>query len=261
MDIHRPFNNKMRKTLVLLNDPQVKDYVPMTDWFTERKAKQMIKTYPSLFIKPNKGRIGIGVMRLRRIGDSQYEVHYQDKAEKYKTIGQALVALKKNLIPSKKYLIQQGIDLATVLERPFDFRVVMHKFNGKWERSGWCAKISPPKMIVTNHARGGIILSTEQALAANKSNFDYNKALNDLNEICYKICSVLDSHFSFCKVGLDMAIDKNGHIWFIEANTSPDQSMFRKLGDQRIYNEIKNKDLQIRRISKKNLEDLKHNSE
>ena len=28
-----------------------------------------------------------------------------------------------------------------------------------------------------------------------------------------------DSHFSFCIIGLDMAIDKNGHIWFIEANT------------------------------------------
>ncbi|WP_260288713.1 YheC/YheD family protein [Peribacillus aracenensis] len=261
MDIHKPFNDKMRKTLVLLNDPLVKDYIPVTDWFTERKAKKLIKTYPSLFIKPNKGRIGIGVMRLRRIGDSQYEVHYQDKAEKYETIAQGLAALKKKFNPSKKYLIQQGIDLATVLERPFDFRVVMHKFNGKWERSGWCAKISPPKMIVTNHAKGGIIISAEQALAANKSNFDYNKALNELNEVCHKICSVYDSHFSFCKVGLDMAIDKNGHIWFIEANTSPDQAMFRKLGDQRIYKEIKSKDLQIRRISKKILKDLNHNSE
>jgi hypothetical protein len=89
-------------------------------------------------------------------------------------------------------------------------------------------------MIVTNHARGGIIISTEQALAANRSNFDYNKALNDLNEICYKICSALDSHFSFCKLGLDMTIDNNEKIWFIEANTNPDQDMFRKLGDQRI---------------------------
>ncbi|MEH7505658.1 YheC/YheD family protein [Neobacillus drentensis] len=259
MDIHRPFNNKMRKTSVLLNDPQVKDYVPITDWYTERKAKEMIKIYPSLFIKPNKGRIGIGVMRLRRVGASQYEVHYKDKAEKFKTIDQALTAVKKKLIKSKKYLIQQGIDLATVLDRPFDFRIVMHKFNGKWERSGWAAKISPPKLIVTNHAKGGIIISAEQALAANKSNFDYNKALNDLNEICYKICSVLDSHFSFCKVGLDMAIDKNGHIWFIEANTSPDHSMFRKLGDQRIYEEIKSKDLQISRTSKKLLDGLNHN--
>jgi hypothetical protein len=56
----------------------------------------MIKSYPSLFIKPNKGGKGIGVMRLRRIGDSQYEVHYQDKAEKYDTINQALKALKKS---------------------------------------------------------------------------------------------------------------------------------------------------------------------
>jgi hypothetical protein len=261
VDIHRPFNDKMRKTLVLLNDPEVKDYVPMTDWFTEQKAKEMIKTYPSLFIKPNKGRIGIGVMRLRRIGNSQYELHYQDKAETYETIDQALAALKTKLIPSKKYLIQQGIDLATVLERPFDFRVVMHKFNGKWEKSAWCAKISPPKLIVTNHAKGGIIISAEQALAANKSNFNYKKAVNELNEICYKICSVFDSHFSFCKVGLDMAIDNNGHIWFIEANTSPDQAMFRKLGDPRIYNEIKSKDLQIRKITKKALENLNQNSQ
>ena len=76
--------------------------------------------------------------------------------------------------------------LLLFIDRPFDFRIVMHKTNGAWERSAWCAKISPPKLVVTNHARGGIIITAEQALEANKNSFDYKKALYDLNDVCYQ---------------------------------------------------------------------------
>ena len=58
-----------------------------------------------------------------------------------------------------------------------------------------------------------------------------------------------------------MAIDKNGHIWFIEANTRPDHSMFRKLGDPLIYRRLRNKDRQIRRTSSGLLEELKKKPE
>ncbi|MCM3584651.1 YheC/YheD family protein [Mesobacillus maritimus] len=259
MDIHQPFNDKMKKTLPLLHHPELKEYVPMTDWYSEEKAKEMIRQYSSLFIKPNVGRIGIGVMRLKKLGDSQYEIHYQDKAEVFETLDQALIALREKMNSSKKYLIQQGIELATVLERPFDFRIVMHKINGTWRRSAWAAKISPPKMVVTNNARGGVIITAEQALGTNKNNFDYKKAQTDLNEVSIKICQVLDSQFSFCIVGLDMAVDKNGKVWFIEANTTPDHSMFRKLGDPLLYRRLRRKERQIRRTSRRLLKEQNEN--
>lgn len=252
--MHRPLNNKMKKTLVLLNHPDVKNHVPVTEWFTEQRVISMIDTYPTLFIKPNKGRIGTGIVRLRKIDGPFYEVHYHNQAEKYETIEQALIAVKEKMIPGKRYLIQQGIELATVLDRPFDFRIIMHKMNGRWEKSAWCAKISPPWMIVTNHARGGIIISAEQALAVNKHLFDYKKALTELTDVCSKICAIFDDHFSFYTLGIDMAIDKNGHIWFIEANTMPDHAMFRKLGDPRIYRELIGKEREVLRKARNPLE-------
>ena len=200
MDIHQPFYGKMKKTLPLLNHPELKNHVPMTDWYSEQKAREMISKYSSLFIKPDVGRIGSGIIRLRKLGNSHYDVHYEDQAESFETIDQALMGLREKLKSSKKYLIQQGIELATVLDCPFDFRIVMHKTNGEWERSAWCAKISPPKLVVTNHAKGGIIITAEQALEANKNIFDYKKVLNDLNDVCFKICKVyafLISHFVF----------------------------------------------------------------
>ena len=127
------FMEKSKKTLPLLNHPELKNDVPMTDWYSEQKAGEMISKYSSLFIKPDVGRIGSGIIRLRKLGNSHYDVHYEDQAESFETIDQALMGLREKLKSSKKYLIQQGIELATVLDRPFDFRIVMHKTNGEWK--------------------------------------------------------------------------------------------------------------------------------
>ncbi len=225
--------------------PDVMGHIPDTDWFEEDTVVEMLERYNTLFIKPNKGRIGIGVMRLRKLNDGKFELHYLDQAVVVDSVEEALQAVKEKMNPKKKYLVQQGIDLATVLDRPFDFRVVMHKMNGEWQKSAWCVKISPPKLVVTNNARGGVILTVDQALQLNKHLFNYKEKIEELSEVCFKICKVYDLHFSFASIGLDMAIDKNGHIWFIEANTSPDHRMFLKLGDPRIYKKLKRLDRKI----------------
>jgi hypothetical protein len=52
MDIHQPFNDKMRKTLPLLNHHELKIHVPMMEWYSEQKVREMIGKYSSLFINP-----------------------------------------------------------------------------------------------------------------------------------------------------------------------------------------------------------------
>lgn len=258
MDIHKTFNNKMRKYRPLMLHPDVMAYIPETSWYSEEAVVNMLERYSTLFIKPNKGRIGIGVMRLRKHSGQEFEVHYLEKATVVPSLKEALQVVEQNMNPKKKYLVQQGIDLATVLDRPFDMRVVMHKVDGEWSRSAWCAKVSPPKLVVTNNARGGVILTVEQALEQNKGLFDPKATIARIEEICYQICKVYDLHFSFAIIGLDMAVDKNGQIWFIEANTQPDHRMFMKLGDPRIYKRLKRKDRRIKRKSRRLIAEQKN---
>lgn len=236
----------MRKILPLMIEPSVMDNIPDIDWFSNENVIKMLKRYPTLFIKPNKGRIGNGVMRLRNLGSGEYEIHDQDQATVVHSVDDALRVIHKRMALNKAYLVQQGIDLATVLDRPFDLRVVMHKVDGKWKQSAWCAKISPPKWVVTNHAKGGVILTIGQALKLNKHLFDKKKTMDQISDICMRICKVFDRHFTFGIIGLDMAVDKSGHIWFIEANTSPVHKMFKQLGDPRIYKKLKRLDRKVR---------------
>lgn len=260
LDIHKPFNNKMRKYRPLMLHPDTMEYIPDTDWYSEDALVKMLERHSTLFIKPNKGRIGIGVMRLRKLDRRNYELHYQDQSTVVHSVEEALQSIREKLNPKKKYIVQQGIDLATVLDRPFDFRVVMHKTNGEWQRTAWCVKISPPQLIVTNHARGGVIITVDQALKLNKHLFNYKQIMDQISEICFTICKVYDLHFSFCILGLDMAVDKNGHIWFIEANTSPDHTMFSKLGNSHTYKKLKKLDRKIRAESRRLKEELSNTS-
>ncbi len=261
MDIHKPFNNKMRKFRPLMIHPNTMAYIPDTEWYSEDAAEKLLERYGTVFVKPNKGRIGIGVMRLRHLERGKYEVHYQDQAEVLNSLDAALSRIHENMNPKKRYLVQQGIDLASVLDRPFDLRVVMHKVDGKWQRSAWCVKISPPKLIVTNHARGGVILTVDQAFKQNKHIFNPEEMKQRLEAVCHTICDVFDLHYSFAIIGLDMAVDKNGQIWFIEANTSPDHTMFSKLGDSRIYKRLRKLDRRIRANSRRLLKEQRQRTE
>ena len=61
----------------------------------------------------------------------------------------------------------------------------------------------------------------DHVLRNNDQKLNATDALWELIDVSHQIAQVLGSHFPFRIIGLDMAIDKKGHVWFIEANTDP----------------------------------------
>ena len=145
--------------------------------------------------------------------------------------------LAKNI--SRKYIIQQGLNLARMNGNPFDIRVLMHKPENRWQISGWLARVGRNKnQIVTNIVRGAKPFPLEKALESVTARHPV-KIAGELADKCHQIASILGTHFELRILALDMAVDQEGKIWFIEMNSDPMfRKMFRQLGDPEMFRRI-----------------------
>jgi hypothetical protein len=227
---HTVIRSKMRKTQPLMDDPIISRYVPETDWFSVSSLQRMLRIYSTVYVKPDIGRKGNGVIRVRKLlSDSECEVSYGRTTSRCATKN-VIFELDKIRDATKKYIIQRGIDLATYHNRPFDVRVVLQKPLNRWYLSWMSAKVARRKRsVVTNVAKGAKDVTLINALRGIDQSVNVYKVMWELIDVSYQIAQILGSKFPINIVGLDMAIDKKGNIWFIEANTKPDFSGLREL--------------------------------
>jgi len=224
---HKVIRSKMKKGSPLMDDPIISRHVPKTDWLHYSSLKRMLRFYSTVYIKPDIGRRGNGIVRVKYINSSKSEISYEDKTIRC-AAEDIYDELQKILNPNKRYLIQQGIELATYHGRPFDVRVVLQKPLNRWHLSWVSAKVAPQKSsVVTNIAKGAKDVRINRTLRGIDQNINRLKVMSELIDVSYQIAQILGTRFPLKIVGLDMGIDRKGKVWFIEANTRPD---FRGLG-------------------------------
>lgn len=218
---HTIISSKMKKGKPLLDDPELSHHVPVTRWYHDDTLTKMLKTFSVLYIKPDKGSSGTGIIRIKRLNDSEYLVSYNNRA--IKCSDKNIVSeVKKRMLYRKKYFIQQGIELATYHQKPFDLRIVLQKPADEWLLTWMSAKVAPKSSsIVTNVAKGARDANINKILRGADQPLNDSKILQQLSSVSYKIANKLGAHFPVKMLGLDMGIDKKGKVWFIEANTNP----------------------------------------
>lgn len=225
---HKFIISKMKKTRPLLNDPILSRHVPATHWYNDATLNRMITTFPVLYIKPDRGSQGNGIIRINRLNRSQSLISFNNTSKR--TNNKNIVSeVAKRMQRGKKYIIQQGIELATYQNKPFDMRVVLQKPSGQWLLTWMSAKVAPKSnSIVTNVAKGARDAKLKETLQGADQPLNVSRVLNNLARVSSKVVYKLGSCFPFRIVGLDMAIDKKGKVWFIEANTKPSFDGLRK---------------------------------
>jgi D-alanine-D-alanine ligase-like ATP-grasp enzyme len=237
--------SKGLKTKILERDSWLKQYLPHTAWYQDDILLSMLGRYNLLYVKPDKGGGGVGIVRVRKVGWNQYECKslYRQKI----VSGAQLTALVKSLLlPDKKYLIQQGISLAKINNRPFDLRLMLQRIDQNWELTGLAAKVAAPGKIVTNFCKGGRPYIARDAVRVVCGEEGTAQKMAELKNLAYKVSEVLNKHFTGLReLGIDVGMDKEGHIWIFEVNTRPKFNMFRKLKNLQMYNKIRNKHLLI----------------
>lgn len=232
MEKHRIINSKMKKMTPLLQDPILSRHVPETYWFDEERLKSMFFAHSSIYIKPDRGRRGIGISRMKRLEDSMCELSYEDTVLKLH-YPKAAEALKSRMEPWKEYIVQEGINLSTYQGRPFHIRSIMQKPLGRWQLSLVSAILAKKKnAVVTNVSRGNYEIPVGDALHQNDQLWDPMRTQREIINLSYQFAQVIGAKLPLMVMGLDLAIDKKGKIWFIEANSRPNIAGTDKVCDK-----------------------------
>ncbi|NEW06803.1 YheC/YheD family protein [Paenibacillus sp. SYP-B3998] len=239
---------KMIKHKELLQRPALRKYLPETHWISPARTLRMIRSYSSIFIKPNKGSGGTGIIRAKRIRNV-YEVGC---GQRRKMVGPASLyrAIQSFQKPSQRYLVQRGLQLGRYKGSIFDVRIYMQKPKSRWVISGMAARVAAPNRFVTNYHKGGHGESLDKVLLHLFGNErrKVNDRLSKISDLSYSIATTINEHHSIRELGIDLGIEKSGRIWFIEANSKPGHMLFSQLPNKTMLNTImKNKRL-IRKL-------------
>ncbi|MCH5585082.1 YheC/YheD family protein [Shimazuella sp. AN120528] len=230
--------SKGLKTIILEHDSWMKPYMPKTVWYREDRLLAMLDTFGTVFVKPDKGGGGVGIIRVKKVADELVECKSL-KHHKIVPKDKVIALIDTYLKPNKRYLIQQGIRLATINGRPFDIRLMLQRIDHKWELTGLAAKLAAPGKIVTNFCKGGKPYTAKDAVAKVFPN-NVSKKMEELKKLAYRVAHVLSNRFKGLReLGIDAGLDINGNIWVFEVNTRPTYGMFRELKNLQMYNNIR----------------------
>jgi glutathione synthase/RimK-type ligase-like ATP-grasp enzyme len=229
---------KMRKHIVMLQRPVLRPYIPETYWFTPSRTLRMLRRYPSIFIKPNHGSGGTGIILVKRMRN-KYEVRCSGnrKVVGSESLYKTIQSYRK---PSERYLVQRGIRLAKYNGSIFDVRVYMQKPKSKWIVSGMVARVAAPNQFVTNYQKGGHgepLHKVFSTLFANNRR-KVNACLNRMTKLSLIIAETINRRYSIRELGIDIGIEKDGHIWIIEANSKPGHKLFAQHSNKTMLHRI-----------------------
>ncbi|WP_026478010.1 YheC/YheD family protein [Alkaliphilus transvaalensis] len=224
--------NKMGHYEVLIKDPIIAEHIPETCWYNNKALANMLEKYPSIYLKPNDNTGGNGIIRIKRIKKIKYLVSVDKKT---KEIDQRMLnnVLKEVINHPEKYIIQQGIELSTYNYKPFDMRIVLQKALNTWRLTLTSVKVAATRnAVVTNVSKG----ATDYPLHKILQRYDQKKEpmiiFREMIDLSHQIANVLGNSKPLKIVGLDIALDKSGKLWFIEANEHPECGRCKLVNDQ-----------------------------
>lgn len=202
--------------------------------------KSMAGKYRTVFLKPIRGSLGRGIVRISRTASGAYACHFSElngtRKVAYPSIAKVYAAIAPRL-KSQRYQIQQGLRIATVGGRPVDFRALVQKgLTGAWSVTSIVGRIAGANHFVSNLAKGGTIAPMRTAIARSgiapakreRSMRQLHKAAID---IARGVEATIDAHFG--ELGVDLAVDHAGKVWLLEVNSKPSKNDNTQLGEGR----------------------------
>lgn len=215
----RQLASKWMKTRALRVHPEIAAHIPSSRLYRPSRLKTMAGQFHFIVLKPVRGTGGWGLMKVSR-SNGRYHWSYNTRRKSFRTYGQLLRAVNR-IRRGRSYLIQQGIDLATVNGRPIDYRVKHVKMGGRWRIRAMVGRVARRGLFVTNLCRGGRLLSAAEGLRLSLPGQEAGKKAN-MRHLTRVSTSVLESRYpGIGQLGFDYGIDRNGHIWMLEVNTRP----------------------------------------
>lgn len=213
--------------------PEMQKYLPETILYREiNDVLLMLKEHSFIFIKSCYGSRGQEVLSVEMI-DKKYKINFYDKKlkqiiiddiEEVKKFVEKFI-LEKQQQGRKTFIIQKGINLIKYKGHKMDFRITLEKNEeGEWEAINYYARHSRKDYNITNYGAGGDEHLYESVYATLKQDYKNIPTQDEFGKLTIKIAKYIEKGFgTYGEIGMDMAIDTEGNIWFIEGNSKPDK--------------------------------------
>ncbi|AWP30319.1 hypothetical protein AWU65_09870 [Paenibacillus glucanolyticus] len=243
--------SKWAKTKILLNNKGLASYIPSTRQYSMEALEDMLNTHTLVYIKPDRGTYGIGVMSVEQLhslnaeatgtSTASYRLRYDQKNDVFTSL-ESLHKTLNALFQGQEYLIQQGIHLLRHKGRPFDLRVLTQKSpSGQWVSTGIIGRVAAKNKIITNHHSGGVAQHYKPLMIEHMTAQEAENIRRELNVLGVNVAAQLQKSYPNLKeIGLDVAIDERWNIWILEVNTKPALFPFKKFfKDPSVYKQVK----------------------
>lgn len=222
--------NRYRKVAVhrlLVTNPKLRSHLPATLTFSPANVKRMALRFSQLYIKPQSGSVGEGILKLTKLKGGGYKLQLSNKKLTIPTLAAALRKIK-SIVGQRSYLVQQGIALSTYQGRPYDIRVSVQKGSiGHWKITGMVGKVARKGKHVTNVAQGGAVYTCDTLFRS--SGFDPEHTAGRVAELSLAIARHLGQKLPhLADVGLDIGVDQHGKPYFIEMNGRDQRYSFKE---------------------------------
>lgn len=245
------FNEKfLDKTEVfdaLDHDPSLARYMPESHLFRNyAMLKTMCAKHPIIFLKPIRGSLGKGIIRISRLESGGYQTLTAQvggtRRQTYPNLTKLFSSLAEKM-KTTRYQIQQGLLLIDTERRPVDFRALVQKnLAGKWDITSIVARTAGSQHFVSNLARGGSLSTVKDAISHSslpggiktKIGTRLRKAALD---IAIGVDTQIPAHFG--ELGIDLAVDTTGRIWLLEVNSKPSKNDNTPMGGSKIRPSVK----------------------
>lgn len=216
----RQLASKWIKTEALLTDSRVVSYIPQTMILSPANLRLMLRKYRMVVVKPIVGGGGYGVIRITK--DSKgYTLTHLSRTIRHTHFHNMYHSLN-HVKAKRKYLIQQGIDLVTIKERPIDYRVKIVKVHGHWLFRSMVGRLAKPGLFVTNLSKGGKQLTCLQGLKSSMLQGSIHRKRKEMKKLTIICTGIMERHFpGISELGFDYGVDVNNRIWIFEVNTRP----------------------------------------
>lgn len=205
---------------ILNRNEEIIPHLPETVKASYVSLLNMMEKHDELVIKPNKGTLGIGIAKLSKVSNEQWELSYYIKQLLKTEIVQTTWPEKlKELMSKKNTIIQERIPLAKSKGGVFDLRVSVQKNDlGAWQVSGIVGKVAREESYLTNVAQGGVCYTLEMLLQ-DLPHLNLGEVTEDIENLAIKVAKQLEHELPhIADIGLDIGITHDGFPMFIECN-------------------------------------------
>jgi glutathione synthase/RimK-type ligase-like ATP-grasp enzyme len=218
--------NKWQMYEWLGNVNAIVPHVPKSGKYTLQNLKEFCSTFPVVFVKPIHGSLGRGIIKLIHRDEGWHSMIRLKTVKKEMQFTHDCVEVYDHFsarTAKTPYLLQEGIPLLELDNRPLDIRVLVQKNEkGEWKRTKTYIRLAAKGEFVSNLSTGGEAFAIS-LLKNEMSLFSYQQMRKQLQFLVKKLPELIEEKAkrTLGELGMDFGVDDAGQVYILEINSKP----------------------------------------